>query len=57
MKNNFRTGEKRSELSALMAVISLLMVGTLAKVSAATQLFHLVHWNASGWVLLRGHFL
>ena len=43
MKNNFRTDEKRSELSALIAVISLLMVGTLAKVGAATQLFHLVH--------------
>ncbi len=43
MKINFRNDEKRSELSALMAVISLLMVGTLAKVGAATQLFHLVH--------------
>jgi hypothetical protein len=43
MKINFISGEKRSEVSALLAVISLLMVGTLAKVGAATQLFHLVH--------------
>jgi hypothetical protein len=43
MKLNARGTNKRSEYSALMPVVALLLAATLAKVSAATQLFHLVH--------------
>jgi hypothetical protein len=34
---------KRSEFSALMPVIGLLMAATLAKLGAATQFIHLAH--------------
>jgi hypothetical protein len=43
MKLNARGSSKRSEFSALMPVVALLLAATLAKVGAATQLFHLVH--------------
>ena len=43
MKLNARGTNKRSEYFALMPVVALLLAATLAKVSAATQLFHLVH--------------
>jgi hypothetical protein len=43
MKVNFRSDEKRSEINALIAVILLLMVGTLAKLGAAIPLLHFVH--------------
>jgi hypothetical protein len=43
MKVHFRSGEKRSDLSALMMVVAVLMVGALAKLGASMQLFHLAH--------------
>jgi hypothetical protein len=45
MKLHAQGHKKRSEFSfsALMPVVALLLAATLAKVSAATQLFHLVH--------------
>jgi hypothetical protein len=43
MKLNARGTAKRSEYSALMPVVALLLAATLAKMGAATQLFHLVH--------------
>jgi hypothetical protein len=43
MKDYFRSGEKRSGLSALMMVIALLITGALAKHGAAVPLFHLTH--------------
>jgi hypothetical protein len=33
----------RSEFSALLPVVALLVIATLAKLGAATQLFHLTH--------------
>lgn len=43
MKLHAHGNKKRSEYFALMPVVALLAAATLAKVSAATQLFHLVH--------------
>lgn len=48
MKLHIRGGDRRSGLLALMPVIALLTVTMLAKLGAATQLFHLAHWNTSG---------
>jgi len=43
MKLHRQGSEKRAEYSALMPVIALLAAATFAKLSAATQLFHIVH--------------
>jgi hypothetical protein len=43
MKLRTHGNKKLSEYSALVPVIALLAAATLAKVSAATQLFHLAH--------------
>jgi hypothetical protein len=43
MKNHFRNSEKSPELSTFMMVAAVLAVGALAKLGAATQLFHLTH--------------
>jgi hypothetical protein len=47
MKAQFQNGEKRSELSALLSVLSLLAAATIAKSGAATQFFHIVHTHAA----------
>jgi hypothetical protein len=36
-------GKKHAEYSALVPVVALLVAAAFAKVSAATQLFHLAH--------------
>jgi hypothetical protein len=43
MKRRAQDHGKRSQLSALMPVVALLMAATLAKFAAATQFFHLSH--------------
>jgi len=43
MKLQTQGTERPVELSALTAVVALLMAGVLAKFGVATQLFHLVH--------------
>ncbi len=41
MKLNFGSPEKRSEISALMMVVAVLMVGALTKLGVTAQLFRL----------------
>jgi hypothetical protein len=43
MKLHFHGNPKRSEFSALMPVVGLLIAATLAKLGAVTQFFHLAH--------------
>jgi hypothetical protein len=43
MKFPIQSRRKRSNFSALMPVIGLLMAAALAKLSVATQFFHLTH--------------
>jgi hypothetical protein len=43
MKFRSRISHKRSEFSALMPVLGLLMAATLAKLGVAAQLIHLAH--------------
>ena len=43
MKALFQSGEKRSELSAVMMVVGLLAIATFAKLNLAAPLFDLVH--------------
>jgi hypothetical protein len=43
MKFRSQISRKRSEFSALLPVIGLLMAATLAKLGAATQFIHLTH--------------
>jgi hypothetical protein len=43
MKLQFRERENRSAVSALGAVIAVLLVGILVKIDVALQLFHLAH--------------
>jgi len=40
MKFQFRDTKRRSELSALLAVVGVLTVGALAKTEVAAQLLH-----------------
>ncbi len=50
LKVQIESGEKRSELSALLTVLALLGAATIAKVGAATQFFHLIHSHAMGFL-------
>ena len=43
-------GKKRSDLSALLTVLALLAATAVAKAAAATQLFHIVHAHAAGFL-------
>jgi hypothetical protein len=43
MKLHRQNHEKRAEYSALMPVVALLLAATFAKLSSASQLFHLAH--------------
>ena len=43
MKHQAQGHKNRWEFAPLVPVVALLAAATLAKVSAATQLFHLVH--------------
>jgi hypothetical protein len=43
MRLQFRDRKNRSGLSALAAVLAVLMVGALAKTDLATQVLHLAH--------------
>ena len=43
MKLHAHENKRRSDYSELLPVVALLAAATLAKVGAASQLFHLVH--------------
>jgi hypothetical protein len=44
MKVFLRNSDRRAELSALAMIVTVLTIGALAKLDAATPLFHVARW-------------